>query len=135
MSESSERTRAFVQRRNHRLREALVFLDPRLEGAGKFEILTHVSSAVPPTPDDLELNNSGELKWETAFLWYSTNLVKAGWLVKDGAGHWSITDEGRAALALYPDPEDMPRRLGAGLSGVVRGQQSGRPRRLADPRV
>lgn len=107
MNESSDRVKAFVQRRNHRLREALVFLETRQGGANKDEILAQVSAAVPPTPDDLERNNSGELKWETGFLWESTSLVKAGWLVKDGAGHWSITDAGRQALAHYPDPEEF----------------------------
>ena len=135
MSESSDRTRAFVQRRNQRLREALVFLDPRLDGAGKYEILAHVSSAVPPTPDDLELNNSGELKWETAFLWYSTNLVKAGWLVKDGAGHWSITDAGREALAQYPDPEDIHAVSAHAYQEWYAASQRCPPTRVADPGI
>ena len=98
MSEPEGGTATFVQRRNHRLREAMAFLGSRPDGADKTEIEFHVASAVPPTPDDLELNSSGVLKWLTAFHWYSTAFTRSGWLIKDGAGHWAITDAGREAL-------------------------------------
>lgn len=63
MSEPAGVAATFVQRRNQRLREAMAFLDPRPDGADKTEIEVHVASAVPPTPDDLELNSSGVVKW------------------------------------------------------------------------
>lgn len=34
------------------------------------------------------------------------NAVKAGWLRKK-AGIWTLTDEGRAALHTFPDPEAL----------------------------
>ena len=107
MSKPDGGTATFVQRRNQRLREAMAFLDSRPAGADKTEIEFHVASAVPPTPDDLELNSSGVLKWLTAFHWYSTAFTRSGWLIKDGSGHWAITDAGREALKEHSDPEDF----------------------------
>ena len=120
-------TATAAERRNRRLREALVFLEPRPAGASKFEILEHVGTAVPPEGEDLELYKSGPVKWESAFLWYTTDMARAGWLLKDGAGHWSITDEGRQALALYPDADDMRAAAGKAYREWYNANK-GRPR-------
>ncbi len=45
--------------------------------------------------------------WLVHLHWYTVDSTKAGWLLKDGRGGWSITEAGRQALARYPDPESF----------------------------
>ena len=86
------------------------------------------AAAVPPTPDDLELNNSGSLKWETAFLWYST-AGHTGGVAGQGRG-WALVDHrrGPGGPRGVSRSDDIRRHLGAGLPGVVRGHKAPRPR-------
>jgi restriction endonuclease Mrr len=50
------------------------------------------------------LLKTGGIRWEAALHWQTSGLSRAGWLVKDGSGTWSITDTGREALERFPDP-------------------------------
>jgi 5-methylcytosine-specific restriction protein B len=127
MGEQVAETSSVAGRRNRRLREALVFLEARPDGASKFEILEHVGRTVPPEGEDLDVLQSGPVKWESAFLWYTTDMVRAGWLTKDGSGHWAITEEGRMALAAYADPDEMRTAAGKAYRDWYNANK-GRPR-------
>jgi 5-methylcytosine-specific restriction protein B len=65
--------------------------------------LEHVAHQDPPEGNDLE-DVSGTPRWQTDFLWSTTDISRAGWVVKDGWGIWRITDAGRSALDRFPDP-------------------------------
>ena len=56
-------------------------------------------------------NRPGVRRFEKIVRFATIGPVKAGWLVKN-KGKWILTDEGRAALKGYPDPEEFMRRVG-----------------------
>lgn len=85
-----------------RLRRGLEVLAERGK-ATRQEIRDRVLADIPLVDDELELNTASTPRGVTNWLWYTTNLVKAGWMTKDGRGTWSITDSGRAALEAFPD--------------------------------
>ena len=94
-----------VHERNFvRLRGALTCLAERGVPTPKDEVVAYVEKHWPPSGDDLDTISNGSPRWLPDFLWNTTNMVRAGWMTKDGRGNWSITADGRAALAKYPDP-------------------------------
>jgi 5-methylcytosine-specific restriction protein B len=76
------------------------------EGMQRSEILRRIRDLVPPVASELTTNASGGVRYDTNVAWWSLNLVKAGWIVKDD-GRWSITDLGRAALAQFPEADAL----------------------------
>jgi restriction system protein len=52
---------------------------------------------------------SGGRRFDKVIRFATLDTVKAGWLVKN-KGRWTLTDEGRAALATYKDPEAFAKR-------------------------
>jgi 5-methylcytosine-specific restriction enzyme B len=61
----------------------------------------------PSDPDDLEVQSNGQERWWSAVAWGTTDLVQGGALTKDGAGTWTITDDGRQLLAEFPDGREL----------------------------
>ncbi|MBL8823539.1 MAG: Mrr restriction system protein [Planctomycetia bacterium] len=51
---------------------------------------------------------SGQSRFEQIVRFATVDCVKAGWLLKH-KGLWSITEEGKKAYTLYPDPETLYR--------------------------
>jgi restriction system protein len=51
-------------------------------------------------------NNPAFIRFPKILRFSTINSVKAGWLRKKG-GTWSLTDEGKAAIAAFPDPEEL----------------------------
>ena len=51
-------------------------------------------------------NRPGVRRFEKLVRFSTIPLVKAGWMAKN-KGIWTITDEGRASLKQYPDPESL----------------------------
>ncbi len=51
-------------------------------------------------------NNPGVVRFPKILRFSTINSVKAGWLRKK-SGIWTLTDEGSAALAAFPDPEAL----------------------------
>ncbi len=88
-----------------RLRELMAELARRNGPTVKEELFRHVAQMFPPAGDELVIQKNRLPRWETDLLWKSTNMAKAGWLVKDGRGSWSITPAGRDALGRIPDPD------------------------------
>ncbi|WP_395153824.1 AAA family ATPase, partial [Ilumatobacter sp.] len=64
----------------------------------------------PTSEEALEELSNGQARWWNLIAWGSTDLVAAGWMTKDGAGLWTITNAGRQALVEYPDPEELRTR-------------------------
>lgn len=93
-------------RTGRRLRGVGEYLRDHGGTATRLEILKAVGELLVPTDDEASLRSNGEAKWLNDVLWQTTNLVKAGWMTKNGKGVWTITPEGITALDSYPDPFD-----------------------------
>ncbi|MBN8645319.1 MAG: Mrr restriction system protein [Planctomycetes bacterium] len=61
------------------------------------EVLAQIPKRITLTADELSLNESGHPRWETNVRFYSTEPVKAGWLLKS-KGYWQLTEDGNRAL-------------------------------------
>ncbi|MGI8631821.1 MAG: AAA family ATPase [Solirubrobacterales bacterium] len=86
------------------LREATVFLAERGEPTSKDDVLARLGGAFELTSEERQIVRNGLEAWADRFLWMSIGLVKAGWITKDGAGVWSVTDTGKEAIRAHPDP-------------------------------
>ncbi|HEV2361879.1 MAG TPA: AAA family ATPase, partial [Acidimicrobiales bacterium] len=92
------------ERNAPRLRELLRYLVDVGHPTSKQELLRHVERLFPPEGEDLALVSDGSPRWENDLLWETTNLVKAGWVTKDGKGTWQATDSAPGALQSIQDP-------------------------------
>lgn len=63
--------------------------------------MEHLAVAMEPTGAERELTAQGKVEWVDRFVWGSINLVKSGWITKDGYGVWAATEAGRGALARH----------------------------------
>ena len=67
------------------------------------DLLSTVASTFVFTDHEKQvLTKSGFIRWHTVVHYYSIDCVKAGYIQKAG-GRWSITEQGRKALALPPE--------------------------------
>ncbi|HXN59926.1 MAG TPA: AAA family ATPase [Acidimicrobiales bacterium] len=85
----------------------MVYLEAAGGTAGKDDVLHRVELLLPPEGEELELVMNGSTKWVNALMWQTTGFVKAGWMIKDGRGTWTITDKGREALDHFPDAQEL----------------------------
>jgi restriction system protein len=78
------------------------------EGLQAKDAIAGVESAMEPTPFELSTfpKNPHIVRFPKLLRFATINAVKAGWLRKT-AGIWTLTDEGRAALGAFPDPEAL----------------------------
>jgi MoxR-like ATPase len=76
---------------------------------GEQGIMALAADRVPWTEHEREVLSSGGIRGMANLSWASEDLKKAGWLWKnpDGDGLWKITEEGRTALAEFPDDESL----------------------------
>jgi 5-methylcytosine-specific restriction protein B len=93
----------WLERTGVRLRGVLQYLDEQGPTASAKNILTSIEQLLPPNEAELEVRSTGDPVWLNDLKWQITNLVKAGWMSKDGQGNWTITELGRAALRDLPD--------------------------------
>ncbi len=89
------------ERNAPRLREVLAFLAERGVPTSKNDLFRHVKERFPPEGEEVDTVSDGSPRWRNDLFWQTTNLVKAGWITKDGRGGWCITDDGRKGLADY----------------------------------
>lgn len=99
-----------------RARMALEVLQHAGGSARRAETWDAVAEAYPPTGADLETVSNGMIRGMNDWLWWTTFFVKAGWMLKDGNGTWTITDAGREALAEYADPLEFADAARAGYA-------------------
>jgi hypothetical protein len=99
----------WTERTGVRLRGVLQHLADQGGSAIRQELVDAVAPLLPPNEEELVLRANGTPKWLNDLLFQTTNLVKAGWMTKDGSGNWSITDAGREALQEYPDSTEFHR--------------------------
>lgn len=90
-----------------RLRLTLELLRERGEQR-RLELWNEVSTRIPLSAEESEINTKGLLRGLTNWAFGSSDLVAAGWLSKDD-GLWQITDDTDRALASFSDAEQMLR--------------------------
>jgi len=80
------------------------------DGLPASQVLKTLEERVPPTPFELTYYEKHPTvqRFGKIARFATIGPVKAGWMIKD-KGQWSLTDEGRAAYAAFPDPEDFQR--------------------------
>jgi len=83
-----------AERVAERLQAALAFLAERGTPTPRSDIVAHLLDRFPPAGDEPAVVSTGDPQWLNDFLWKTTNLVKAGWITKDGRGTWTITEAG-----------------------------------------
>ena len=77
------------------------------DGMRAAEVIDRVREALPPTPSEEGLyETSGTDKYSRLLRFMTIAPVKAGWLVKS-KGVWTITEDGRTALATYSAPAEL----------------------------
>ena len=83
-------------------------LEPEIDGLPAHEVLRRVETVVPPTPFENSNypKNPHLRRYEKTVRFSTIGPVKAGWLLKS-KGRWTLTEEGRAALQTFPDPEAL----------------------------
>jgi len=78
------------------------------------DVLEHVVSIVPSQSEGTGDEDRDRKDRVTFIRWSSTALVQTGLVTKQGVrGLWTITDEGRAALAEFTDAESLYRHVRA----------------------
>ena len=91
-------------------RGVLAVLAEAPDGLAREEVLDRLAVAVPPTPPEKEdpSTSVGAWPYEAAVRRSTVPLARAGYMTKAG-GHWSITPNGKLALARFPDPLEFYR--------------------------
>jgi 5-methylcytosine-specific restriction protein B len=101
MSESQEGTYTSTVRLNQQMMEIVKLLAGEPDGLQVKEVIRRLKEAIPPTEQELTLNSSGAVRYDTNVRWWSVGLVKADYITKE-KGIWRITDVGRQALVEFP---------------------------------
>ncbi|GAA3326243.1 AAA family ATPase [Paeniglutamicibacter sulfureus] len=81
--------------------------DGRAKAYGPNSLSSEVFDRIPAEGTEVEKKSDGKTRAEIDLMWSSVDLVKAGWLEKDGTGLWSITDSGRQALNDHENAIDL----------------------------
>ncbi len=76
------------------------------EGMKAQHALGALEGAVQLTPYEAGFYEAGGRRFEKIVRFATVDCVKAGWLVKT-KGYWTVTEEGRDALARYTDGEEF----------------------------
>ena len=102
------------ERRALLVRAVLQLLAGQRMGLRRAEVAVRLKQQIPPLPAEAEPAASaapgasaepGRDRYMLGIGWgTSVGPTKAGWMVKDGTGRWSITAAGHEALERYPDP-------------------------------
>lgn len=83
-------------------------LEAEPEGLQAKDAIARVESVLTPTEFELTTfpKNPGVVRFPKILRFSTINSVKAGWLRKK-SGTWTLTDEGKAALSEFADPEAL----------------------------
>jgi restriction system protein len=98
------------QRLGELVRGAFAVLLEHPDGLQAKQVISAVEDRVTPTPFELSTYEKQPTvrRFDKIVRFATITSVKAGWLVKS-KGQWTLTDEGRAAYAAFPDPEKFQR--------------------------
>ena len=110
MSESSEGGYTSTVRLNQQMMEIVRLLANEPDGLQVKEVIRRLKEVMPPTEQELTLNPSGAVRYDTNVRWWSVGLVKADYITKE-KGIWRVTDTGRQALVDFPALEEFATEL------------------------
>jgi hypothetical protein len=98
-----------ADRRAALVRGTLELLAEHPLGLRRQEVGKLLKVRITPSPNELEITaTEGRDRYMLNIGWgTSTGPTQAEWMVKDGAGRWTITRAGREALERYPDPVEF----------------------------
>jgi 5-methylcytosine-specific restriction protein B len=88
-------------------------------------VLDEVAIRIELNEAELRPNNSGVPAWVVAARFHTGDAATAGWMVKRESLWW-ITDEGRAALDTYQDPDALLAEINRIYRDVARGRKQAR---------
>lgn len=92
------------------LQELLKVLWAFADGLSAEKAVAMVTSRIKLTEHEKGDYPNGERRFDTILLFCTIDAVKAGWMLKNGSV-WSITAEGKAALAAFPQPVALSREV------------------------
>lgn len=101
-----------------RLRRAVEVLADGSRTHTRNSVWEAVIDAFPLSEREQNLNSNGDMKGKTDWLFATSDLTTLGWMAKDGAGGWSVTDAGREALTMYPDAGGFRKAAREGYAAV-----------------
>jgi restriction system protein len=112
-----------IRRYGELSRATFEVLRDKPDGLPAQQVLKEVEARLPPTAFENETypNRPGVRRYPKHVRFASISPVKAGWLVKT-KGIWSVTEEGRAAYAAFPDPEAFQREADKHYYAWKKGQ-------------
>lgn len=93
------------------IRTLFEILKAQPDGMRAVDALAALEQQVILTEYEAGNYDAGGRRFEKIVRFGTVAPVKAGWLVKD-KGVWTVTDDGIAALAAFPDPEEFTRAGG-----------------------
>lgn len=93
------------------IRTLFEILKAQPDGMRAVDALAALEQQVTLTEYEAGNYDAGGRRFEKIVRFGTVAPVKAGWLVKD-KGVWTVTDDGIAALAAFPDPEEFTRAGG-----------------------
>jgi restriction system protein len=94
-----------IPRTGAHIRKLFEILSSNPDGLQAAEALKKLATVVEMTPYEAGLYEStGTRRFEKIIRFATVDCVKAGWLLKN-KGVWSVTDAGKKAMSVYPDPE------------------------------
>jgi restriction system protein len=96
------------RRQGELLQGAFAVLRDQPEGMQAADVIAEVERRLPPTPFENEAypNHPGSRRYPKILRFSTIASVKAGWLVKE-SGRWSLTEDGRRAYEMHPDPAEL----------------------------
>jgi restriction system protein len=93
-----------IYRTGELLRKLFAILIEHPEGMRAKDAITLLREQVELTQYEKGKYSSGGERFERIIRFATIDCVKAGWMVKD-KGIWTVTDEGKMALARYKEPD------------------------------
>ncbi len=89
------------------------------------QAVDETKALLPPTDEELTLNNSNQELYSINIAWWSVELTKIGWLSKGPVGgQWSLTDVGRGALAEFDEAQAFGTKMHAEYKQLIAEQKA-----------
>ncbi|MFV2083939.1 AAA family ATPase [Micromonospora sp. LOL_021] len=89
------------------------------------DVLDQVAERIDLNEAEMRPHRNGSPAWAVAARFYAGDAATIGWLIKRDALWW-ITDDGLAALDMFPDPDTLLSEINKRYNGIVRDRKAAR---------